>query len=123
MPVPRRPFAGLLLAALLALALAPPLQAAVVVKAVASDANPYGYAFRPKTLPVGVGTKVTWKAVAGFHNVTATSKNWAKSSSFSIGSPTSYTFKKAGTFRYRCTIHSSLASGTCAGQCGKVLVG
>lgn len=119
----RRPIAGLIFAALLTLAVAPSLQAAAVVKAIASDANPYGYAFRPKTLSVGVGTKVTWKAMAGFHNVTATSQNWSKSSSFSIGSPTSYTFKKAGTFRYRCTVHSSLASGTCSGQCGKVVVG
>jgi plastocyanin len=114
--------AALALAALLALTAAPSLQAAVVVKAVASDADPYGYAFRPKRLEVGVGTRVTWKAVAGFHDVTSTSKNWSKSSSLSIGDPTSFTFRKTGTFRYRCTIHSSLVDGACTGQCGKVVV-
>jgi plastocyanin len=114
--------AVLAVAALFALTAAPSLQAAVVVKAVASDANPYDYAFRPKRLEVGAGTKVTWKAIAGYHNVTSTSKNWSKSSPLAIGDPTSHTFRKTGTFRYRCTIHSSLGEGTCTGQCGKVVV-
>lgn len=95
-------------------------QAAVVVKAVNTDA---GYRFRPKVLEVGVGTKVTWKAVAGSHTVTATSKNWSKDSLLSIGSPTSFTFSTSGTFRYRCTIHSSIDGGRCTGHCGKVIVG
>lgn len=115
---------SLLISILLAavVSIAPTAQAAVVVKAVQSDASPTGYAFRPKTLEVAVGTKVTWKAVAGSHDVTATSKNWKKKSALQIGVPTSFTFKDTGTFRYRCTVHSSMVDGRCQGQCGKVIV-
>lgn len=118
----RRSFLAAIVAASLLLT-APASQAAVVVKAVQSDASPTGYAFRPKTLEVLRGTKVTWKAVAGFHDVTATSKNWNKSSTLQIGVPTSHTFRNIGTYRYRCTIHSSIVDGRCRGQCGKVIVG
>ena len=106
----------------LALAAVSSSQAAVVVKAVASDASPTGYAFRPRSIQVAAGTKVTWKAVAGSHDVTATSKNWSKRSTLQIGVPTSFTFRKPGIYRYRCTIHSSMSDGTCVGQCGKVVV-
>jgi plastocyanin len=119
----RRAFATVSLASCLVLLLAAAPQAAVVVKAVASDASPTGYAFRPKTLEVAPGTKVTWKAVSGSHDVTSTSKNWSKSSPLQIGLTTIYTFTKAGTYRYRCTIHSSIVDGRCRGQCGKVVVG
>lgn len=103
--------------------LVPNAQAAVVVKAVASATSPTDYAFAPKTVEVPVGTKVTWRAVVGIHDVTSWSKNWSKASPLLVGSPTSYTFKKIGAFRYRCTIHSSIVDGRCRGQCGRVIVG
>jgi plastocyanin len=98
-------------------------RAAVVVRAVESDASPTGFAFRPKRLEVATGTRVTWKAVVGYHDVRSTSKNWSKSSDLYPGQTTGYRFTSPGTFRYRCTYHSSIVDGRCVGQCGKVVVG
>lgn len=98
-------------------------QAAVVVRAVESDASPTGFAFRPKRLEVATGTRVTWKAVVGYHDVRSTSKNWSKASALYPGQPTGYTFTAPGTYRYRCTYHSSIVNGRCVGQCGRVVVG
>lgn len=68
--------------------------------------------FSAKTVRVSKGTTVVWKWVGkNPHNVTG--------KGFSSRTVTSGTFKhkfkKAGTFRYRCTIHS--------GMTGKVVVG
>jgi plastocyanin len=116
----RRTFISGVTACLLVLALAGSLNAAVVVRAVFTES---GYRFRPKVLEVAPGTRVTWRAVAGSHTVTATSKNWSKDDPLQIGLPTSFTFRSAGTFRYRCKIHSTIVEGRCEGHCGKVVVG
>jgi plastocyanin len=90
------------------------------VRARDSDA---GYRRRPKKLEVPVQSRVVWRMVDGTHNVTSTSKNWSKSSgNIAEGGKTAHTFKKKGTFRYRCTIHSTLSNGTCSGMCGKIVV-
>jgi plastocyanin len=99
---------------------AAPASSAVVVRGKLTDA---GYRWRPKVVDIATGTKVTWKAVSGTHNVTSTSKNWSKSTSIGAGQTTSFTFQNAGTYRYRCTLHSTLSNGKCSGMCGKVLVG
>lgn len=79
--------------------------------------------FKPKIANVSDGTKVVWKNPSSrTHNVTATSKNWTKSATIAVGSATSFTFKKSGKYRYRCTLHSTLSSGKCSGMCGKVIV-
>jgi plastocyanin len=100
-------------------------QAAVVVKGVASSTSPTGFAFKPARLEVNPGTKVTWKAQTGRHTVSAISRNWRKDSEFRPGSPTSFTFKDAGTYRYRCIFHSiyNATTNKCTGMCGKVIVG
>jgi plastocyanin len=97
-------------AAALVVAPAIPAQAAVVVKATQN------LTFKPKTLSVNKGTKVTWKNVCSCtHTVTATSNNWSKNTRLGPGDTTSFTFKRNGTYRYKCTIH--------AGMTGKVVVG
>lgn len=116
----RRAFIPVATVVLLVVMLAGSLQAAVVVRSVLTAD---GYRFRPKTVEVAVGTRVTWRTDAGSHTVTATSKNWSKDSPLSIGAPTSFTFTRAGTYRYRCTIHSNIVGGRCQGQCGRVVVG
>ena len=83
-----------------------------------------GYRWRPKALQVPTQSRVVWKMVEGTHNVTSISNNWNKSSgNIGPGGTTAFTFNKAGVFRYRCTLHSSLNSGKCSGMCGKVVVG
>ena len=98
-----------------------PAQAVVVVKA-SGTSSATGH-FKPKALSVAKDTKVKWRAVEGFHTVTAYSRNWSKDSNLSVGNPTTFTFKRTGTFKYRCTFHSSLSNGVCSGMCAKVVVG
>lgn len=102
---------------------APPVSSAVVIKGVACSTCSSGYKWKLRAVSVATGTKVTWRSVVGLHNVTSTSSNWSKSTTISAGQTTSFTFKKAGTYRFRCTLHSTLTSGKCSGMCGKVVVG
>jgi plastocyanin len=64
------------------------------------------YAFRPVTLTVKKGTKVTWVNNTGApHTVTGT-KTWHFSSkTFSPNGKVSAVFSKPGTYHYMCTIH------------------
>jgi plastocyanin len=78
--------------------------------------------WHPKTVEISIGDKVTWKAVDTTHTVTAWKGDWSKDTTLSPGEKTSKTFKKKGTYRFRCTIHSSIVSGKCEGMCGKVKV-
>jgi plastocyanin len=77
------------------------------------------FSFTPQTLTVKAGTKVTWtNNDTTIHNVTSTSGpaiDAATTSLFSSGSLNggqsfSYTFTKAGTYYYECTIHASMAT-------------
>lgn len=70
-----------------------------------------GFAFKPATLTVPVGTKVTFlMADSGVqHNVTSTGPTTFKSSpNLSKGQSYTVTFTKAGTYTYACTIHPSM---------------
>jgi plastocyanin len=83
-----------------------------------------GYRWRPAAISVPRGSKVVWKMVEGWHNVTATSNNWNKNTSLlGPGSRTSFTFRRNGTYRYRCSVHSGFSNGNCTGMCGRVVVG
>jgi len=102
--------AATLVAGPLALAPAAPAQAASVVKATGN------LTFKPKTLNVNKGAKVVWKNTCSCtHTVTASSNNWNKNTTLQSGDTTSFTFKRKGTYKYHCTIHS--------GMTGKVVVG
>lgn len=61
--------------------------------------------FTPSQLTASPGTTVTWNFQGGVHNVTF-EDNQGSSADQSSGSH-SRTFNNPGTFRYRCTIHSS----------------
>jgi len=83
-----------------------------------------GGRWRPRSLSVPVGSRVVWRSVEGTHNVRATSNNWNKSSDkLPPGSRTSFTFRRRGTYRYRCTFHSFFVDGQCSGMGGRVVVG
>ena len=70
------------------------------------------YAYKPKALNITAGTIVTWtnNDPTG-HNVTF--KRFA-SPTLGFGNTFSHTFRRAGTFKYFCTIHP--------GMTGKVVV-
>lgn len=69
------------------------------------------YSFSPGTVKISKGGKVTWKFVEGIHNVTGPGFSSPVQSSGSY----SHKFKKAGTYKYHCTLHP--------GMNGKVKVG
>jgi plastocyanin len=66
----------------------------------------HDFAFSPKALTVPVGATVTWTNKDGTeHNVTGAG---LKSASFGVGGTYSYTFAKAGTFMYACSLHPQM---------------
>jgi plastocyanin len=68
------------------------------------------FAFDPKTVTVSVGAKLTWVFDdSAKHNVTASDKSFA-SGDLSSGKTFTYTFNKAGTYNYLCTIHQYMTA-------------
>jgi plastocyanin len=67
-------------------------------------------AFAPKTVNIRKGGKVVWKWTQGGvpHNVTPASGGAGSKTSSKKGFTFTKSFSKAGTFRYVCTIHSSM---------------
>lgn len=67
------------------------------------------YLFSPKSITVSVGTKVVWKNVSdAVHNVVGTAgsaKFKAYNAKLLAGKSVSFTFTKAGTYKYYCSIH------------------
>jgi plastocyanin len=77
------------------------------------------FAFAPQTLTVEVGTKVTWtNNDTAPHTVTsadgpstsASTTGLFDSGQMASGDSFSFTFTKAGTYYYVCTLHASMAS-------------
>lgn len=72
------------------------------------------FAFRPQKISVTKGTRVRWvNKDSVSHTTTAKGGQW-DSGSLATGEAFTRTFKKAGTFRYYCSIHPSMV--------GKVVV-
>lgn len=94
--------------------------AAVLIKGVDTSS---GFRWKPHAVNVAVGTKVVWKAMTGIHTVTAYTGRWRKSTTIARGATTSFTFRSAGVYKFRCLFHSILRNGVCSGMCGKVVVG
>ena len=107
------------------------LIAAMVVAATASSASAAAIVrgnsarWRPATVTIARGGAVKWKAVDVHHTVHSYGSNWTYSKQLHPGTShgASQTFNRRGTYRFYCTIHGSVAGGTCSGMCGKVVVG
>ena len=93
----------------------PPTRETKTVKGIVSH-------WSPTTVRISTGDTIRWKAVSGSHTVTAYGGNWTFDHSLSQGSTQHRRFTHAGTYRFRCTFHSSLVNGVCSGMCGKVVV-
>jgi plastocyanin len=73
------------------------------------------FAFRPKTLSVAKGTRVKWVNRGNVTHTTTSNKGLWNSGKLAPGDTFSRVFKKAGTFKYHCSIHPSMV--------GKIVVG
>jgi plastocyanin len=76
----------------------------------------------PATIAISTGDAIKWKAVVGTHSVTAYGSNWRFNHDMLAGQSVHRIFRQTGTFRFRCTFHSTLTNGQCSGMCGKVVV-
>jgi plastocyanin len=76
----------------------------------------------PTTVRISAGDTIKWKAISNTHTVTSYGANWRFNRSLPQGATVSNRFTRAGTFRFRCAIHSTLLNGVCSGMCGKVVV-
>jgi plastocyanin len=77
----------------------------------------------PANVTIVRGGVVRWRAVHLDHNVYAYGTNWSFGVSIPEGSAAKHRFPRRGTYRFRCTLHSTLLNGVCSGMCGSVRVG
>jgi plastocyanin len=68
------------------------------------------FAFRPKSLTISDGTKVRWVVREGTHSTTSNNGRW-DSGVLSQGEAFGRVFRRAGTFRYHCSVHPSAMRG------------
>ena len=72
------------------------------------------FSFGPQTVTVPVGTTVTWKNVDDIPHTSVSTDGVFKSKVMDTDEKFSYTFTKAGTYPYYCSIHPKMT--------GKVVV-
>ncbi len=68
------------------------------------------FAFRPKRITISAGTKVRWVDREGTHSTTSNTGLW-DSGILSPGGAFGRVFRKAGTFKYHCSVHPSVMRG------------
>lgn len=79
--------------------------------------------WKPRSIDIGRGDRVRWtNPTEKIHNVKAWGGTWTFFERLSPGESARKTFKRRGTFRFRCTLHSDIVSGKCQGMCGVVHV-
>ena len=82
-----------------------------------------GSAWNPVKTAVTRGARVTWRNPTSVtHDVVAYGGKWSYSRSLASGQAASYVFSTAGTFLFRCSLHSYVSGGVCHGMCGRVVV-
>jgi plastocyanin len=109
----------------LSLAWLVPASVADTVRVRATGSESEGWRWRPATRHAAQGDRVVWRNPTDrTHTVTAYSNNWSKNTQVGSGERTSKTFRRTGTYKYRCTVqgHSALNNGRCVGMCGKIVV-
>jgi plastocyanin len=83
----------------------------------AGEVTVQGFAFKPQTIEVKVGAKVTWTNQDGAPHTTTSGTPGAKDGKWEgqlggSGGSFSFTFAQAGTFAYFCGIHGASMTGT-----------
>ncbi len=87
--------------------------------------QPGSFRWEPTVRRIFRRDRIVWKNPTGTsHTVTAYRGRWSKNTLLSPGERTSKRFRRAGLYKFRCTIpgHSSLQDGRCSGMCGRVRV-
>ena len=104
------------------------LVGSLAVPSMASDRSPRGqaspltvtsvkavkminFAFKPKAITIAKGTKVRWTNGGTVSHTTTSNKGVWDSGVLAPGAAFGRVFKKAGTFKYHCTIHPTLMHG------------
>lgn len=84
--------------------------------------SPGSFHWQPVSRTIDKGEKIVWKnPTSTKHSVTAYGGGWSKDTTIASGERTSFKFKKAGTFTFRCKFHSTVNNGECSGMCGTVV--
>ena len=78
------------------------------VKVLAKEVNGK-YVFSPTRVTIKVGQTVVWKNTTdAAHTVTSTTAGWTYDKKLNLGKSLQLTFKKAGTYRYKCSFHPGM---------------
>jgi plastocyanin len=81
------------------------------------------YHWKPKSRTIDKGERIVWKnPTSASHTVTAYGGGWSKDTTIGQNEKTGFKFRSTGTFKFRCTFHSTLDGGVCSGMCGSVKV-
>jgi plastocyanin len=105
---------AVLIAMLLLFAGSPSVKASDQPSAASAAVKIDNFVFGPQTLTVPVGTTVTWTNSDDIPHTSVSTEGVFKSRVLDTDEKFSYTFTKAGTYPYYCTIHPKMT--------GKVVV-
>lgn len=97
---------GLLLAATLSGPLALPAMAQGAAAVSMTEDSPEHYAFRPSATTVPVGATVTWTDMSDAPHTVTSDGGAFGSGSLTQNQTFQFTFSRAGTYNYHCSIHS-----------------
>jgi plastocyanin len=100
--------APVIIAVLLLLAGSPAVTAADQAPAAKVDVKVDNFSFVPQTVTVPVGTTITWTNRDDIPHTAASTTGVFKSKVLDTDEKFSYTFTKAGTYPYYCTIHPKM---------------
>jgi len=76
----------------------------------ANSVNIQGNSFTPGTLNAKVGDKITWTNNDSYDHTVTSDTGAFDSGKLGAGQSYSFTFTKAGTFNYHCTIHTFMTA-------------
>jgi plastocyanin len=69
------------------------------------------FAFKPATMTIAKGTRVRWTNAGNTTHTSTSIRGVWDSGSLAPGDTFSRVFRRAGTFKYHCTIHPTLMHG------------
>ena len=69
------------------------------------------FAFKPRAITISKGTRVRWTNAGSVNHTTTSNKGVWDSGVLAPGATFGRVFRRAGTFKYHCTIHPTLMHG------------